>query len=288
MLFLQVLSVQHGGGGRQRERHGGAHAREPGVGEGPAGPGQHQQSRGGRQLRQGQQQWACGQCTGESGPRGARDPERAGHSGALGGGRRSRSPEWGCWGGQPEEGEGPGGMAAGVALMERCRPGSAPEQVTPGKRGSRLQPSARHPVPTVCVAGRGLGPAAAAAVLPVVPAVQLHLPLQLLLPGGECLAGGGLRGSSWTDHSRGDSWRTLPWLGAVRAPPKQCSCCHRASSVSAHPTPCPFPCPYAPCGGLPRTGLLSAAVPPPTLPTTQLLSLAFFLRLLGAVLCVCS
>lgn len=40
------------------------------------------------------------------------------------------------------------------------------------------------PLSTVCVSGRGLS-SAAAAVLPVVPAVQLCLSLQLLLPHGE-------------------------------------------------------------------------------------------------------
>lgn len=47
------------------------------------------------------------------------------------------------------------------------------------------------PLPTVRVAGGSLGPAAAA-VLPVVPAVQLRLPLQLLLPRGECVRRGAL------------------------------------------------------------------------------------------------
>lgn len=57
-----------------------------------------------------------------------------------------------------------------------------------GSRAPRLplpRLTGRGPLPTVRVAGRSFSPAAAA-VLPVVPAVQLCLSLQLLLPCGEC------------------------------------------------------------------------------------------------------
>jgi hypothetical protein len=64
--LLQVFSVQHGDWEQQRKWHGDSYAREPRVGEGPPGPGQHQQSRGYQQF-QSQQQWSCGQCTSENG-----------------------------------------------------------------------------------------------------------------------------------------------------------------------------------------------------------------------------
>lgn len=54
-----------------------------------------------------------------------------------------------------------------------------------GPRAPAAQADSHGPLPTVRLAGGGLGPAAAA-VLPVVPAVQLRLPLRLLLPRGEC------------------------------------------------------------------------------------------------------
>lgn len=76
----------------------------------------------------------------------------------------------------------------------------------------------RASVSTVCVSGRGLGSAAAAAVLPVVPAVQLRVSLQLLLSHGERLARG----------------RALRWGGGARQEP-QCL----ALEVSQCPAQCP-------------------------------------------------
>lgn len=286
MLFLQVLSVQHGGRGRQRERHGDSHAREPRVGEGPPGPGQHQQSGSRRQLCQGQQQWACGQCTGERSPRRTGNPERGGStvvsSGITRAGRSEDAPgalEWGCSVCLLEESRaslrrerGLGGVAEGVALHGEVR-----ARLRPGSGAPTCSPEARPLCPQYVSQ-------AEASALQQQQYYQWYQQYSYAYPYGYYYpvvsAGrGGLRGLG-TDRS-GVRARGHPH-------PRQRSHCHRAASVSAHPAPCPLPCPHAPCGGLPGAGLLRAAGPPPTLPAARLLCLASFLRLLGGVLHVCS
>lgn len=72
---------------------------------------------------------------------------------------------------------------------------------------------ARVPLSTVRVSGGGLS-SAAAAVLPVVPAVQLRLSLQLLLSHGECPAQQGRRVGSRMEAWW--QWELVGWFPGAR------------------------------------------------------------------------